>query len=182
MLFNCVVIIAKKQTAYCNPFRPVETRSDLLKPVETRFNPFRLTRLNMSKHVWTCWNTFQSVQINPFEPVETRFNPFRSVQTRFQASPPPLLHPPSPFSPLLPLFPFLWGGRGGNTITKNPPEGGGGGRSPPPPPLRILTTTTKNYQNSRTLSSSNLQNLCNLPLLPPRGFSLSPLLLLLKTT
>ncbi len=52
MLFNCVVIIAKKkQTAYCNPFRPVETRSDLLKPVETRFNPFRLTRLNMSKHV-----------------------------------------------------------------------------------------------------------------------------------
>ena len=167
MLFNCVVIIAKKQTAYCNPFRPVETRSDLLKPVETRFNPFRLTRLNLSKHVQTCWNTLQS------------------VQTRFPSSIPP---PPSPpFSPLLPLFPFLWGGggrgreggggRGGNTITKNPPEGGGGGRSPPPPP---------DFNNNKKLSKfshSFFSLLCNLPLLPPRGFSLSPLLLLLlKTT
>ena len=58
MLFNCVVIIAKKQTAYCNPFRPVETRSDLLKPVETRFNPFRLTRSNLLKHVTIRSNTF----------------------------------------------------------------------------------------------------------------------------
>ena len=143
MLFNCVVIIAKKQTAYCNPFRPVETRSDLLKPVETRFNPFR------------------------------------SVQTRFQASPPPLLHPP--FSPLLPLFPFLFGGgegeggggrgEGGGALPWPPRKGEGGDEVPPPPPLRILTTTTKNYQNSRT-KSSNLQNLCNLPL-PPKGFSQS---------
>ena len=58
----CCYYRKKKQTAYCNPFRPVETRSDLLKPVETRFNPFRLTRLNLSKHVQTCWNTLQSVQ------------------------------------------------------------------------------------------------------------------------
>ena len=36
MLFNCVVIIAKKQTAYCNPFRPVETRLNLSKHVSIR--------------------------------------------------------------------------------------------------------------------------------------------------
>ena len=107
-------------------------------------------RSDLLKHVWTCRNTFQSVQINPFEPVETRFNPFRSVQTRFQASPPPLLHPPSPFSPLLPLFPFLGGGREGEHY-HGPPEGGGGGRSPPPPPQDFNNNNKK--QNSLTLSS-----------------------------
>ena len=143
--FSTVLLLSqKKQTAYCNPFRPVETRSDLLKPVETRFNPFRLTR-------------FQSVETRSNLLVQTCRNTF------------PLLHPP--FSPLLPLFPFLLGGRGGGR------EGEGGGREgehyhgPPgrgrggtksPPPLRILTTTTKN----KILSLFLLQNLCNLPLPP----------------
>ena len=85
-----------------------------MEPVETRHNPSRPveTRLNLSKHV--------SIRSDLLKPVETRFNPFRSVQTRFQASPPPLLHPP--FSPLLPLFPFLLGGGEGEG------EGGEGGR------------------------------------------------------
>ena len=141
--------------------QPVETRHNPSRPVETRRNPFRSvqTRRNM------------------LQPVETRFNPFRSVQTRFQASPPPLLHPPSPFSPLLPLFPFLFwgggegleGGGGGGSHHhhhQNPPEGGGT-KSPPPPDFN----NNNKKQNSLT-KSSNLQNLCNLPL-PPRGFSQS---------
>ena len=37
-------------------------------------------RSDLLKHVQTCWNTFQSVQINPFKPVETRWNTFQSVQ------------------------------------------------------------------------------------------------------
>ena len=130
-------------------------------------------RSDLLKHVWTCRNTFQSVQINPFEPVETRFNPFRSVQTRFQASPPPLLHPPSPFSipppPLLPLFPFLFGGGKGREGGRGregegehyhgPPEEGG----TKSPPLRILTTKKK-------LFSLSLSSLC---VIYPRGFSQS---------
>ena len=117
-------------------------------PIGTRQNPLGPveTRLNLSKHVQACWNTFK--------PVETRYNPFKHVS------------PPSPSSP---FSPFFWGGGKGRG------EGGGGrgegGGALPWPPLRILTTTTKNYQNSRT-KSSNLQNLCNLPL-PPKGFSQS---------
>jgi hypothetical protein len=106
--FSTVLLLSqKKQTAYCNPFRPVETRSDLLKPVETRFNPFRLTRLNLSKHVQTCWNTLQS------------------VQTRFPSLPSSI--PPSP--PSSPFSPFFFFGGGG--------AGGGGWATtttPPPPP------------------------------------------------
>ena len=135
MLFNCVVIIAKKQTAYCNPFRPVETHSDLLKPVETRFNPFRLTRLNLSKHVSIRSDLSRPV-FNPLKHVQTCW--FRPVETRFPSSIPPS-PPSSPFSPF-----FLGGGqgrgeggggRGGGrgSTTMAPPEGGGGGRSPPPP-------------------------------------------------
>jgi hypothetical protein len=129
-------------------------------------------RPDLLKHVWTCRNTFQSVQICP--------DPLKHVQTCWNLSKhvsrlPPL---PSPFSPLLPLFPFLWGGggregeggggRGGNTITKNPPEGGGGGRSPPPPPPDF-----NNNNNKKTkFSHSFFSLLCNLPL-PPKGFSQS---------
>jgi hypothetical protein len=54
------------------PFSPPFSPSPSLKPVETRFNPFRLTRSNLLKHVTIRSNAF------------------------------PLLHPPSPFSPLLP--------------------------------------------------------------------------------
>ena len=152
MLFNCVVIIAKKQTAYCNPFRPVETRHNPSRPVETR--------LNLSKHV--------SIRSDLLKPVETRFNPFRSVQTRrFQASPPPSpfsIPPSSPFSPL-----FFWGGGGGGgrgreregkTPPPKTPGRGTGGDEVPPLPHRILTT--KSNQNSQNLCNL-LQNLCNLP-------------------
>ena len=110
--FSTVLLLSqKKQTAYCNPFRPVETRSDLLKPVETRFNPFR------------------------------------SVETRFKVSP--------PFRGVLVVV-----------------------ASPPPP------QDFKQQQQKTKFSHSFFSLLCNLPLLPPRGFSLSPLmlLLLLKTT
>ena len=147
MLFNCVVIIAKKQTAYCNPFRPVETRLNLSKHVGTRSD--------LLKHVWTCRNTFQSVQICP--------DPFPGF-------------PPSPFSipppPPFPLSFFFGGGEGEGgaaptTTTKNPRKGVGG-RSPPSP-HRILTT--KSNQNSQNLCNL-LQNLCNN--LPTLEVSLSP--------
>jgi hypothetical protein len=133
-------------------------------------------RSDLLKHVWTCRNTFQSVQINPFEPVETRFNPFRSVQTRFQASPPPLPPPPTPFSP------FFGGGRGregGETIAiTGPRKGEGGDEVPPPPPLRILTTTTT---KNKILALFLLQIFKICVIYPyPLKVSLSPLLL--KTT
>ena len=112
------------------------------------------TRWNTPQSVQTCWNPSEPVQIcpdpsknvqtcrNTSEPVETRFNPFRSVQTRFQSVETrsnllvqtcwntfPLLHPP--FSPLLPLFPFLFflGGEGvgegwATTTTAPPPPSG----------------------------------------------------------
>ena len=121
----------------------------------------------------TRWNPSEPVQIcpDPFEPVETRSdllkhvqtcgNTFRPVETRFKVSP---LHP----LPLLPLFPFLLGGKGrgeggggrGGKPSPSPAPRRRGGRSPPP--LRILT---KNYQNSLSLSS-----LC---VIYPRGFSQS---------
>jgi hypothetical protein len=71
---------------------PLVIRSDLLKHVQTCWNTFQSvqicrntfrpveTRSDLLKHVQTCWNTFQSVQINPFKPVETRWNTFQSVQ------------------------------------------------------------------------------------------------------
>ena len=89
------------------------------RPVETRRNPFRLTRLNPSKHVTTCrkhvqtcWNTF------PVDPMNFLFYIFIFLYFYiFYFIPPPLLlllHPPQ-FPHILFLF-FL--GRG---------EGGGGG-------------------------------------------------------
>ena len=131
-------------------------------------------RSDLLKHVWTCRNTFQSVQTcwNLSKHVSIRSDLSRPVS---RLPPLPLLPPSPPSSPFSPFFGGGGGregegggGRGGNTLTQNPPEGGGGGRSPPPP-LRILTpTTTKN----KILSLFLLQNLCNLPL-PPRGFSQS---------
>ena len=117
--FSTVLLLSqKKQTAYCNPFRPVETRR------------------NLSKHV--------SIRSDLLKPVETRSDLSRPVS---RLPPPlPLLHPP--FSPLLPLFPFLWGGGwegGGETPSpKKTPGRGTGGDEVPPLPHRILTTTTKN--------------------------------------
>ena len=113
-----------------NPFKPVETRSDLLKQaspllplVETRQNPFRLTRSNLSKHVQTCWNAF------------------------------PLLPPP-----LLPPFPLFFfgegGGRGREREGKPPPppktpgRGWGGGRSPPPPPQNFNNKIKSKFSKS----------------------------------
>ena len=139
----CCYYRKKKQTAYCNPFRPVETR------------------LNLSKHV--------SIRSDLLKPVETRSDLSRPVS---RLPPLPLLHPP--FSPLLPLFPFLWGGRegGGETPSPKPPRKGEGGDEVRPPPPDFNNNNKK--QNSLTLSS-----LCCVIYLPPRGFSLSPQL---KTT
>ena len=56
-------------------------------------------RSDLLKHVQTCWNTFQSVQINPFKPVETRWNTFQSVQIcRNTFTPVETRFPPSPSS------------------------------------------------------------------------------------
>ena len=154
--FSTVLLLSqkKKQTAYCNPFRSVQTR------------------LNLSKHV--------SIRSDLLKPVETRFNPFRSVETRFKVS------PPFPSLPLLPPFPLSLGGgegeggrEGGKTIAiTGPRKGVGGTKSPPPPP------DFNNNNNNKKLSkfSHTLSSLCCViyPSYPPRGFSLSPLLL--KTT
>ena len=141
----CCYYRKKKQTAYCNPFRPVETR------------------LNLSKHVSIRSDLLKHVSRLPPLPLP----------------PPPT---PSPFS----TFFFFGGGKGRGregegggeaTTTKTPRKGGG--RSPPPPPQDF-----KQQQQKTKFSHSFFSLLCNLPLLPPRGFSLSPLLLLLllKTT
>ena len=102
------------------------------RPVETRRNPFRLTRLNPSKHVQTCWNTF---------PVNELFSIFIFLYFLFYTSSPLLLllpHPPPPISPLHPhiLFLFLfWGGEGGGEGEGNGAgDGDGTGGEPPPPP------------------------------------------------
>ena len=109
-----LLLSQKKQTAYCNPFRPVETR------------------LNLSKHVET--------RSDLLKPVETRSDLSRPGS---RLPPLPLLHPP--FSPLLPLFPFLFGGGGrgggwegegggreGEHYHGPPGRGRGGTKSPPP--------------------------------------------------
>jgi hypothetical protein len=131
-------------------------------------------RSDLLKHVQTCRNTFQSVQINPFKPVETRYNPFKHVS------------PPSPSS--IPPSPLFGGGEGeGEGVgeggdepppppPKTPGRGRGGTKSPPPPP------DFNNKKTIKILALFLLQNLCNLPTLK---VSLSPpllLLLLLKTT
>ena len=113
--FSTVLLLSKKQTAYfspCNPFRPVETRSNLSKHVQTCWNAFPplplLPRWNLSKHVSIRSDLskhvsirsdlLKHVQINTFKPVETRSDLLKHV------SPPPsypLLPPPTPFSPFL---------------------------------------------------------------------------------
>jgi hypothetical protein len=149
----CCYYRKKKQTAYCNPFRSVQTR------------------LNLSKHV--------SIRSDLLKPVETRFNPFRSVETRFKVSPP---SPPSPSYPLLPLFPFLFFGGGvgvgvggggwvgGKPPPPKPPGRGGGDEVPPPPPQDF-----KQQQQQKTKFSHTLSSLCCViyPSYPPKGFSLS---------
>ena len=150
--FSTVLLLSqKKQTAYCNPFRPVETRLNLSKHVSIRSD--------LLKHVWTCRNTFQSVQICP--------DPLKHVQTCWNLSKHVSRLPPLPLLPPPPPFPLSLGGGGrgregeggGETPSPKPPGRGG---DEVPPPLRILT---KNYQNSLTLSS-----LC---VIYPRGFSQS---------
>jgi hypothetical protein len=129
------------------------------RPVETRRNPFRLTRLNPSKHVTTCrkhvqtcWNTF------PVDPMNFLFYIFIFLYFYiFYFIPPPLLlllHPPQ-FPHI--LFLFFWGGggegegKGQGTATAPggshhhrrpvaPPKGGG--QSPPPFSLKQKTKFT----------------------------------------
>ena len=133
-------------------------------------------RSDLLKHVWTCRNTFQSVQTcwNLSKHVSIRSDLSRPVS---RLPPLPLLHPPSsPFSPF-----FLGGGgrgrEGGGALPWPPRKGEGGDEVPPPPP----DFKQKTIKILALFLLQNLQNLCNLPL-PPKGFSLSPLLLLLKTT
>jgi hypothetical protein len=140
------------------------------------------TRWNTPQSVQTCWNTFEPVEtrFNPFRPVETCRNTFQSVQICPDPFPG---FPPSPSSiPPPPPFPlsFWEGGRGGGREGEHyhgpPGRGRGGTKSPPPPP----DFKQKTIKILALFLLQNLQNLCNLPL-PPKGFSLSPLLLL-KTT
>ena len=122
-------------------------------------------RSDLLKHVWTCRNPSEPVQICP--------DPLKHVQTCWNLSKHVSRLPPLPSSiPPPPPFPLSLGGggRGGNTITKNPPPD--------------FNNNNNNKKQSK-FSHSFFSLLCNLPLLPPpRGFSLSPLLLLLllKTT
>ena len=125
---------------------PVRTRSDLSRPIGTRQNPFRLTRLNLSKHVSIRSNLLKHVQINTF----------------------PLLPSSPPSYPLpFPLF-FGGGGReGGKHHHQKPPgRGRGGDEVPPPPPPPQDFNNNNKKQNSLTLSS-----LCCV--IYPRGFSQS---------
>ena len=122
----CCYYRKKKQTAYCNPFRSVQTR------------------LILSKHV--------SIRSDLLKPVETRFNPFRSVETRFQASPPP--PSPSPLLPLFHfLFGGVGGGgrgrEGGETIAiTGPRKGEGGDEVPPPPPQNFNNKIKSKFSKS----------------------------------
>ena len=118
------------------------------RPVETRRNPFRLTRLNPSKHVTTCqkhvqtcWNTF------PVDPMNFLFYIFIFLYFYiFYFIPPPSSS--SSIPPNFPIFFFCFFGEGQGTATAPggshhhrrpvaPPKGGG--QSPPP-----LLPQTKN--------------------------------------
>ena len=107
------------------------------RPVETRRNPFRLTRLNPSKHVTTCrkhvqtcWNTFP---VDPMNFLFFYFYIFIFLYFLFYTSPPP----PPPFFPSffppISTYSFLWGGRGGRG-GEGAGDGDGTGGEPPPPP------------------------------------------------
>ena len=129
------------------------TRWNPSRPVETRRNPFRLTRLNPSKHVQTCY-----VSSRPNELFSIFL--FLFYKNQIYTSSPLLLRPPHPpppnFPPSSPYSFYLGEGRGtgrgrrrhrgGATTTTagrsvgRPPSEGGGGQSPPP----LLHQTKKN--------------------------------------
>ena len=126
------------------------------RPVETRRNPFRLTRLNPSKHVTTCrkhvqtcWNTF------PADPMNFLFSIFIFSIL--------YLPPSSSIPPFIPIFFFCfflgWGGEGrgrgtgqgtatapgGSHHHRRPvgrPSEGGGTKSPPLLPQTKFTNQT----------------------------------------
>ena len=106
----------------------------------------------------------RKINFNPFRPVETCRNTFQSVQIcpdPFPGLPP---SPPSPSYPL-PLFPFLFGGKGrgregGKPPPPKPPGRGGGDEVPPPPPQDF-----KQQQQKTKFSHSFFSLLCNLPTL-----------------
>jgi len=101
------------------------TRWNPSRPVETRRNPVRLTRLNPSKHVQTCY-----VSSQPNELFSIFI--FLFYKNQIYTSSPLLLllpHPP----PFFPQFLFFFR-VGGEPPPPPPPEGGGGTKSPPPSP------------------------------------------------
>ena len=139
------------------------TRWNPSRPVETRRNPFRLTRLNPSKHVQTCY-------------VSSRPNELFSIFLFLYFLPSP------PISPLHPhiLFLFLFGGgegggggrgtgrgrrrhRGGATTTTagrsvgRPPSEGGGDKVPPP--FSIKQKTNKIYKSNDISTLDNKNNI-----------------------
>ena len=104
------------------------TRWNPSRPVETRRNPFRLTRLNPSKHVQTCY-----VSSRPNE-----FSIFIFLFYIFYFIPPPPSSSSSSIPPIPPNFPpsspysffvFIWGWGG-----ERAGDGDGTGGEPPPPP------------------------------------------------
>ena len=112
---------------------PVGTQS-ASRPVETRRNPFRLTRLNPSKNVQTCY-----VSSRPNELFSIFL--FLFYKNKIYTSSPLLLllpHPPPPpnFPPSSPysFFVFFWGGEGGGRGGERAGDGDGTGGEPPPPP------------------------------------------------
>ena len=98
------------------------------RPVETRRNPFRLTRLNPSKHVTIRSDLLEHVSSRPNEFSILYFYIFYFIH-------PPLLlllHPPHP--PNFPIFFFVFLGRGGGGGGEGAGDGDGTGGEPPPPP------------------------------------------------
>ena len=96
------------------------TRWNPSRPVETRRNPVRLTRLNPSKHVQTCYVSSQPNEL---------FSIFLFLYFLFSPLP-PNFPPSSPYS----FFVFIWGGEGGGRGGERAGDGDGTGGEPPPPP------------------------------------------------
>ena len=108
------------------------TRWNPSRPVETRRNPFRLTRLNPSKHVQTCY-----VSSRPNELFSIFLFLFYKNQIYTSSPLLPPFFPSPPISPLHPhiLFLFLFGGgEGGGRGGERAGDGDGTGGEPPPPP------------------------------------------------
>jgi hypothetical protein len=106
------------------------------RPVETRRNPFRLTRLNPSKHVTTCRKHVQ-ICPDPFpvDPMNFLFYIFIFLYFYIFIPPPSssssITHPPQ-FPHI--LFLVFWGGGGGGGGEGAGDGDGTGGEPPPPPP------------------------------------------------